>query len=74
MANKIIKQGYYQISVKMSTGFKFKVPARGYNLKSLLDFEKTLNYVSEYSYKAISQKEHDKLIYGDILKTTRRRK
>jgi hypothetical protein len=74
MSEKILKQGYYQINVKMSTGFKFKVPARGYNLKSLLDFQKTLGYVAEYSFKAITQKEHEKLIYGDTLKTTRGRK
>jgi hypothetical protein len=60
----ILKNGYYQISVVMYDGFKFKIPARGYNLKSLMEFEATLDSVSEYKYKEITLKEYEKLIYG----------
>jgi hypothetical protein len=61
---RILKDGYYQISVKLEDGFRFKIPARGYNLKSLLDFEKSLDSVTEHSFKEISSKEYDKMIYG----------
>lgn len=61
----IVKNGYYQISVVMRDGFKFKIPARGYNLKSLMEFEASLDYVSDYKYKEITLKEYEKLIYGN---------
>jgi hypothetical protein len=64
MTEKILKNSYYQISVEMHDGFKFKVPARGFNLKSLLEFEKSLDYVTKYSYKEITLREYEKLIYG----------
>jgi hypothetical protein len=59
---KVQRDAYYQISVKLVDGFRFKVPARGFNLKSLLDFEKSLDSVAEHSYKEITEKEYDKMI------------
>ena len=59
---KVQRDAYYQISVKLVDGFLFKVPARGFNLKSLLDFEKSLDSVAEHSYKEITEKEYDKMI------------
>ena len=47
--------------------FKFKIPARGFNLKSLLDFQKSLRSVKSVTYKKISKKEYDKLFYGKPL-------
>lgn len=63
-ARKITKDGYYQINVKLDDGFSFKVPARGYNLKSLLEFEQSLEYVKEHSFKEITQKEFEKMTIG----------
>jgi hypothetical protein len=48
----------------MQGGFKFKIPTKGYGLKSLLDFQKTLLYVEKYSFKEITEKEYIKLM-GD---------
>jgi hypothetical protein len=73
MSDKILKDGYYQINVKMRDGFKFKVPTRGYNLKSMLEFEKSLDYVSDYSFKEITLKEYEKMIYGSPDKKPNRR-
>ena len=53
---KITKDGYYQISVRLEDDFRFKIPARGYNLKSLLEFEKSLDSVKEHSFKEITKK------------------
>ena len=61
---KISRDGYYQISVLLEDGFKFKVPARGYNLKSLLEFEKSLDSVKEHSFKEITKKEFEKMTVG----------
>jgi hypothetical protein len=61
---KISRDGYYQISVVLVDGFKFKVPARGYNLHSLLEFEKSLEMVEEHSFKEITKKEFEKMTIG----------
>jgi hypothetical protein len=61
---RILKDGYYQISVKLEDGFRFKIPARGFNLKSLLEFEQSLDSVTEHSFKEITLKEYDKMIHG----------
>ena len=61
---KISRDGYYQISVLLEDGFKFKVPARGYNLKSLLEFEQSLDSVKEHSFKEITKKEFEKMTVG----------
>ena len=61
---KISRDGYYQISVLLEDGFKFKVPARGYNLKSLLEFEQSLDSVKEHSFKEITKKDYEKMTVG----------
>jgi len=61
---RILKDGYYQISVKLEDGFRFKIPARGFNLKSLLEFEQSLDSVTEHSFREITLKEYDKMIHG----------
>ena len=62
MATKVNRDAFFQIDVKMQGGFKFKLPTKGYGLKSLLDFQKTLLYVEKYSFKEITQKEYNKLM------------
>jgi hypothetical protein len=61
---KISRDGYYQISVVLADGFKFKVPARGYNLHSLLEFEKSLEMVEDHSFKEITKKDYEKMTVG----------
>jgi len=71
---KISRDGYYQISVLLEDGFKFKVPARGYNLKSLLEFEQSLDSVKEHSFKEITKKEFEKMTVGLEEKQSYRKK
>ena len=66
---RILKDGYYQISVKLEDGFRFKIPARGFNLKSLLEFEQSLDSVTEHSFKEITLKEYDKMGWEPIDKS-----
>ena len=54
----------------MQGGFKFKIPTKGYALKSLLDFQETLLYVEKYSYKEITEKEYNKLMQTGIQRDT----
>ena len=61
---KISRDGYYQISGVLVDGFKFTVPARGYNLHSLLEFEKSLEMVEEHSFKEITKKDYEKMTVG----------
>ena len=71
---KITKDGYYQISVKLEDGFRFKIPARGYNLKSLLEFEQSLDSVKEHSFKEITKKEFEKMTIGSEEKQAYRKR
>jgi len=63
---KIQREDYIQMDV-VQDKFKFKIPARGFNLRSLLDFQKSLRSVKSVTYKKISKKEYDKLFYGKPL-------
>ena len=60
---KVNRDDYYVLHVTMETGFEFKIPARGWNLKSWLAFEEKLR--SEVVYEKTSQAVYDHLIYGD---------
>ncbi len=64
MAYKVNRDDYYEISVEMQDGFKFKVPARGYNLNSLMEFEQSLGCVKKHTFKQIDQARYEKMIYG----------
>lgn len=64
MAYKVNRNDYYEISVEMQDGFKFKVPARGYNLNSLMEFEQSLGCVKKHTFKQIDQARYEKMIYG----------
>ena len=52
------------MSMSVEDGFRFKIPARGFNLKSLVEFEKSLDSVTEHSFKEITKIEFEKMIYG----------
>lgn len=55
---KIEYDGYYLISATSKNGHKSTIPARGYNLKSWLNFEKSLG--SEAVHKQVTEKEYMK--------------
>ena len=44
--------------------FKHKVPCRGYNLKSILNFLKALAYVESFDYNIVDEKTFNKHWYG----------
>jgi hypothetical protein len=58
-APKIEYDGYYLIDVVARNGFRLTIPSRGYNLKSWLNFEKSLG--STVEYRAVEQQEWMKL-------------
>jgi hypothetical protein len=47
--------GYYFVDVVAKNGHKLTIPARGYNLRSWVNFEKSLGSTAEY--RAVSEKE-----------------
>lgn len=51
---KIDYDGYYFIDAVAKDGYKMTIPARGYNLLSWLNFEKSLGCTTEY--RAVSEK------------------
>ena len=51
--------GYYLIDVVARNGFCLTIPARGYDLKSWLNFEKSLG--SAVEYRAVSEQEWTRL-------------
>ena len=56
---KIEYDGYYLIDVVARGGFCLTIPSRGYDLKSWLNFEKSLG--STVKYRAVDQQEWMKL-------------
>lgn len=56
---KVEYDGYYLIDVVARNGFCLTIPARGYNLKSWLNFEQNLG--STVEYRAVSEQEWMKL-------------
>lgn len=51
--------GYYLIDVVSRDGLRLTIPSRGYNLKSWLNFEKSLG--STVDYRAVSEQEWTRL-------------
>jgi len=47
--------GYYFVDAVAKSGHKVTIPARGYNLRSWVNFEKSLG--STVEYRAVSEKE-----------------
>jgi hypothetical protein len=58
-APKVEYDGYYLIDVVARGGFCLTIPARGYSLKSWLNFEKSLG--SAVEYRAVSEQEWTRL-------------
>ena len=52
--------GYYRIEVKWEGGFKHNIYCRGYQLKSMMNFQKTLNWIESAEYKEITQQQFNK--------------
>jgi hypothetical protein len=51
----------FVLNIEHYDNFKFKVPARGYNLKSWIDFEKTMPITKKVTIKKITFSEYTKL-------------
>jgi hypothetical protein len=60
---RINRDAYYVIHVTMPSGFEFKIPARGYNLKSWLNFEAKLE--AECYFEETSRTVYEHLVMGD---------
>lgn len=58
-ALKVDYDGYYLIDVVARNGFCLTIPSRGYNLRSWLNFERSLG--STVEYRAVSEQEWMKL-------------
>jgi hypothetical protein len=58
-APKVEYDGYYLIDVVARDGFRLTIPSRGYNLKSWLNFEKSLG--STVEYRAVGEQEWTRL-------------
>ena len=46
--------GYYFVDVVSRNGFRLTIPARGYNLRSWINFEKSMG--SQVEYREVSEK------------------
>lgn len=63
MNEKVVRDAYYVIHTKMPSGFECKIPARGYNLKSWLEFETRLG--STFYYERTTEAVYNHLVFGD---------
>lgn len=57
------RDAYFVLHVTMQSGFEFKIPARGFNLKSWLAFEERMQ--TEVIVEQTTQAVYEHLIYGD---------
>jgi hypothetical protein len=57
---KVKHDACFLLTIELYDGFKFKIPARGYNLKSWIEFEKSLSITKKVSIKETSFKEYQK--------------
>ena len=57
---KVNRDAFFILTIENQGGFKHKVPARGYNLKSWLDFEKSLSITKKVSIKETNLSEYQK--------------
>ncbi len=57
---KVKTDACFLLTVELDSGFKFKVPARGYNLKSWIEFEKSLSMTKKVTIKEITFPEYKK--------------
>lgn len=55
-----MRDNYYQIDVVWKDGFKHKINCRGYNLKSMLDFQASIFWIESYKYKEITEQQYNK--------------
>jgi hypothetical protein len=60
---RVPRDAYYLIDVTLRTDFKFKIASRGYNLKSWLDFQKTMD-VKKVTYNEVTLEEYNKLMFA----------
>lgn len=58
---RVNRDAFFVLTIENHGGFKHKVPARGYNLKSWLDFEKGLSITKKVTIKEVTLKEYQKL-------------
>lgn len=61
---KVNRDAYFMITVENTDGFKFTIPARGYNLKSWNNFHAGLSNVKKTSVKEVSEKVYIKKLWG----------
>ena len=60
----IEKDDYIFMHVEWIGGFKHTVPCRGYNLKSQINFTKSLSYIKDFFYVVVTKEEYDNKVFG----------
>lgn len=74
---KVPIDSYYLMKVKWKGGFTHDILCRGYNLKSWVDFQKSIEYVESFSYEEITKAAYEKRYHVSIdetVKNTRKKK
>jgi len=57
---KVEYDGFYLLDVETTTGFNFTVAVRGYNLKSWVNFEKSLTTGKSCKFRLVEEEEYMK--------------
>jgi len=75
--SKVPIDSYYLMKVKWRGGFTHDVLCRGFNLKSWMNFQKSITYVESFSYEEISKEAYEKRYHvsvDEIVKKPRKQK
>ena len=62
----IKKYDYLIANVQWSSGFKHKIAMRGFQLKSEIDFHKSLSHVTSFTWDIVTEEEYEKHKYGEL--------
>ena len=62
----IKRDDYIIIDITWKSGFKHSVPCRGFNLKSQIEFQKSIFWIESYSYRVVTKKEYEESIWGSL--------
>ena len=71
---KVPIDAYYLMKVKWKDGLTHDVLCRGFNLKSWIEFQKSIEYVESFSYEEITKAAYEKRYNVPIDETVKSRR
>ena len=62
----IKKDDYIFIDITWKSGFKHTVPCRGFNLKSQLEFTKSIFWIDKFTWRVVTEKDYNAKLWAPL--------